>query len=56
MIEFAEQDVVRERARALGAVMAGENGVATAIEEIEALVTGGAGAPPRWRIQPLSVM
>jgi hypothetical protein len=46
MIEFAERDVVRERARALGAAMTDENGVATAVEEIEALVTGGVEAEP----------
>lgn len=41
MIEFAEQDVVRQRARALGAAMADENGVVIAVQEIESLVTGG---------------
>jgi sterol 3beta-glucosyltransferase len=38
MIEFAEQDHVRDRAHALGAAMADENGVATAVEEIEGLI------------------
>jgi hypothetical protein len=40
MIEFAEQDLVRERARALGAAIADESGIATAVEEIERVVTG----------------
>ena len=40
MIEFAEQDRVRESAHMLGAAMADENGVATAIEGIEAAVAG----------------
>jgi sterol 3beta-glucosyltransferase len=40
MIEFAEQDLVRERAKMLGAAMAEENGVATAVEEIETVVGG----------------
>lgn len=35
MIKFVEQDAVRERAKALGAAMARENGVATAVEGIE---------------------
>jgi UDP:flavonoid glycosyltransferase YjiC (YdhE family) len=35
MIKFVEKDAVRERAKALGAAMARENGVATAVEEIE---------------------
>ena len=38
MIEFAEQDLVRESAKMLGAAMAEENGVATAVKEIEAAV------------------
>jgi sterol 3beta-glucosyltransferase len=38
MIEFAEQDAVRERAKKLGTAMAEENGVATAVEQIEALL------------------
>jgi hypothetical protein len=38
MIEFAEQDAVRERAKALGALMSLEDGVRNAVEAIEALV------------------
>ena len=40
MIDFAEQDRVRESANMLGAAMADEDGVATAIEGIEAVVAG----------------
>jgi hypothetical protein len=35
MIEFAEQDDVRQRAAALGVAMAEEHGAATAEQEIE---------------------
>jgi sterol 3beta-glucosyltransferase len=38
MIEFAERDSVRERARALGMAMADENGITDAVREIEAAV------------------
>jgi hypothetical protein len=38
MIEFGEQDDVRQRAAALGVVMAKEHGIATAVQEIEALL------------------
>ena len=38
MIEFAERDEVRARAKALGAAMAEENGVAAAVQEIETLL------------------
>jgi len=40
MIEWAEHDAVRERAKMLGAAMADENGVVTAVAEIEALLSG----------------
>jgi len=43
MLEFTAQDSVRERAQALGAAMAQEQGVPRAVTAIEALVgTGGA--------------
>ena len=38
MIEFAEQDTVRQRAKALGAIMSEEDGVKTAVAAIEAQV------------------
>ena len=40
MIEFAEKDSVRERARELGAAMAKENGVAKAVAEIATRIAG----------------
>jgi len=40
MIEFAEQEHVRENANRLGAAMADENGIVAAVEAIEALVAG----------------
>ena len=40
MIEFAEQDVVRQRARALGVAMSMENGIALAVAEIESRISG----------------
>jgi sterol 3beta-glucosyltransferase len=40
MIEFAELDCVRERARALGVAMSIENGIALAIAEIESKISG----------------
>jgi len=38
MIEFAEQDTVRQRAKALGALMSEEDGVRSAVEAIEVRV------------------
>jgi sterol 3beta-glucosyltransferase len=43
MIEFAEQDSVRERARALGAAMSMENGIALAVAEIESTISEAVG-------------
>jgi UDP:flavonoid glycosyltransferase YjiC (YdhE family) len=40
MIEWAERDAVRERAKMLGTAMADEDGVGTAVAEIEALLGG----------------
>jgi len=37
MIEFAEHDLVRERAKMLGVAMADENGITAAVKEIEAV-------------------
>jgi sterol 3beta-glucosyltransferase len=44
MIEFAEQDSVRERAKVLGALMSEEDGVKNAVVAIEARVASARGA------------
>jgi hypothetical protein len=38
MIEFAEQDDVRQRATAFGVAMAKAHGVATAVQQVETLL------------------